>query len=187
MTVDNNNLGRFDLTEIPPAPRGVPQVEVTFDIDANGILTVSAADKGTGNENQIVIKNERGRISEDEVKRLIEEASLFEEKDALLRLRIEARNALESYAYQTRQMLYDEDKLTEQLTEQERETIEAAIEGAIEYVEEHFEDGTTEEFEEARKEMEDVVYPIISRVYGAAAEGYGEEEEEFDFDGFGDL
>lgn len=92
MTKDNNVLGKFELTGIPPAPRGVPQIEVAFELDANGILKVSAADKGTGKSESITIKNDKGRLSQEEIDRMVEEAEKFAEEDKLQKEKIDARN-----------------------------------------------------------------------------------------------
>ena len=100
MTKDNNLLGKFELSGIPPAPRGVPQIEVTFDIDANGILNVSAVDKSTGRENKITITNDKGRLNKDQIEKMVQEAEKFKAEDEAQRDRVAAKNALESYAYQ---------------------------------------------------------------------------------------
>ena len=100
MTAQNNLLGKFELTGIPPAPRGVPQIEVTFDIDANGILNVSAVDSSTGKENKITITNDKGRLSKEEIERMVSEAEKYKEEDEKQRDRVTAKNNLESYAYQ---------------------------------------------------------------------------------------
>jgi len=105
MTKDNNLLGKFELTGIPPAPRGVPQIEVTFEIDANGIMKVSAADKGTGKSESITITNDKGRLSKEEIDRMVEEAEQFAEDDKIQRERIEARNQLENFAYTIRNQI----------------------------------------------------------------------------------
>ena len=99
MTKDNHLLGKFDITGIPPAPRGVPQIEVTFEIDANGIMVVSAEDKGTGNKEKITITNDNNRLSPEDIERMINDAEKFAEEDAALKGKVEARNELESYAY----------------------------------------------------------------------------------------
>ena len=99
MTKDNNLLGKFDLTGIPPAPRGVPQVEVTFDIDANGILNVSAVDKSTGKENKITITNDKGRLSKEDIERMVQDADKYKEEDDIQREKVAAKNSLESYTY----------------------------------------------------------------------------------------
>ena len=111
MTKDNRRLGNFELTGIAPAPRGVPQIEVTFQIDANGILSVSAKDKGTGKEQQITINADRGSLSEDEIDRMVEEAEQFAQEDAMVKERIDAKNGLESYLYNLRNTLNDDELL----------------------------------------------------------------------------
>eukprot|EP00768_Dysnectes_brevis_P001332 gnl/Dysnectes_brevis/132_a155_7502.p1 GENE.gnl/Dysnectes_brevis/132_a155_7502~~gnl/Dysnectes_brevis/132_a155_7502.p1 ORF type:complete len:642 (+),score=313.74 gnl/Dysnectes_brevis/132_a155_7502:76-2001(+) len=164
-TKDNNLLGTFDLTEIPAAPRGTPQIEVSFELDANGILTVTASDKGTGNENQIVIKNERGRLSDDDIERLIFEAEQFEEEDRLARQRVESRNTLEQNAYSMRNQVDEDGTLGDKVTEEEREAVQAACAAAIEFVEEYGDEATLEELEEEIKTLEKVFHPIAARIY----------------------
>lgn len=111
MTKDNHLLGKFDLTGIPPAPRGIPQIEVTFEIDANGILQVSAEDKGTGNREKIVITNDQNRLTPEDIDRMIKDAEKFADDDKKLKERVEARNELESYAYSLKNQLQDKEKL----------------------------------------------------------------------------
>ena len=106
MTKDNHLLGKFDLTGIPPAPRGVPQIEVTFEIDVNGILRVSAEDKGTGNKNNIVINNDQNRLSPEDIDRMINDAEKFAEEDKKVKERVEARNELEGYAYSLKNQVH---------------------------------------------------------------------------------
>merc|ERR1712184_133465 len=118
MTKDNNLLGKFELAGIPPAPRGVPQIEVTFDIDANGILNVSAADKSTGKENKITITNDKGRLSQEEIERMVQEAEKYKAEDDANKNRIEAKNELESYAFQMKQTVED-DKVKDKISEDE--------------------------------------------------------------------
>merc|ERR1711937_406162 len=110
MTKDNHLLGQFELTGIPPAPRGVPQIEVTFEVDANGILQVSAEDKGTGKAEKITITAEKGRLSDEEIERMVEEAETFAEEDKITKERVSKRNALESYAYSLKNSLNDDEK-----------------------------------------------------------------------------
>merc|ERR1711903_57076 len=109
MTKDNHLLGKFELSGIPPAPRGVPQIEVTFEIDANGILQVSAEDKGTGKAEKITITAEKGRLSEEEIERMVREAEEFAEQDQAQKEKIDGRNALEGYAYNMRNQINDEE------------------------------------------------------------------------------
>merc|ERR1712227_760985 len=108
---DNHLLGKFDLTGIPPAPRGVPQIEVTFEIDANGILQVSAEDKGTGNKEKITITNDQNRLTPEDIEQMIKDAETFADEDAKLKSRVESRNELESYAYSLKNQINDKDKL----------------------------------------------------------------------------
>merc|ERR1712127_807911 len=111
MTKDNHLLGKFELTSIPPAPRGVPQIEVTFEIDANGILQVSAEDKGTGKAETITITAEKGRLSEEDIERMVREAEEFAEEDKMVKATIDARNGLESYCFSMKNTITDDDKL----------------------------------------------------------------------------
>merc|ERR1712029_337480 len=108
MTKDNHLLGQFELTGIPPAPRGTPQIEVTFEVDANGILQVSAEDKGTGKKEQITITAEKGRLSEEEIERMVKEAEMYADEDKKVKERIDAKNGLESYLYNLKNQLEDE-------------------------------------------------------------------------------
>merc|ERR1712111_292147 len=124
MTKDNHLLGKFDITGIPPAPRGVPQIEVTFEIDANGIMVVSAEDKGTGNKEKITITNDNNRLSPEDIERMINDAEKFAEEDAALKGKVEARNELESYAYSLKNQLSDKEKLGGKLDEDEQSKIE---------------------------------------------------------------
>ena len=110
MTKDNHLLGKFELTGIPPAPRGVPQIEVTFEVDANGILQVAAEDKGTGKAEKITITAEKGRLSEEEIERMVQEAEQYAEEDRKVKERIDARNGLESYLYNLKNTLEDDEK-----------------------------------------------------------------------------
>jgi len=108
MTKDNNLLGKFELTGIPPAPRGVPQIEVTFDIDANGILNVSAAEKSTGKENKITITNDKGRLSKEEIERMVNDAEKYKAEDEKQKDKISAKNSLESYCFNMKSTVEDD-------------------------------------------------------------------------------
>ena len=139
MTKDNDLLGKFDLTNIPSAPRGVPQIEVTFALDANGILKASAGDKGTGKSESITITNNKGRLSQDEIYRMIEEAEKFKEEDKATAAKIAARNGVENYAFSLKNQVRDEDGLGGKIDEDEKETILEAVREATEWLEEIWE------------------------------------------------
>jgi len=123
LTKDNNLLGKFELTDIPPAPRGVPQIEVIFELDANGILKVSASDKGTGKHESITINNDKGRLSAEEIERMVEEAEKYAEEDKAVRERIEARNSLENYLFSLKNQVKDENGLGGKIDEEDKETV----------------------------------------------------------------
>merc|ERR1711966_523865 len=128
MTKDNHLLGKFELTGLPPAPRGVPQIEVSFEVDANGILQVSAEDKGTGKAEKITITAEKGRLSQEEIDRMVQEAEEFAEEDKKVKERIDSRNSLESYLYNLKNMLDDDEKgLADKLSDSDKEEIETTI------------------------------------------------------------
>lgn len=164
-TKDNNLLGKFELTGIPPAPRGVPQIEVTFDLDANGIMNVSALEKGTGKTNQIVITNDKGRLSKEDIERMLAEAEKFKEEDEAEASRVSAKNGLESYAYSLRNTLSDP-KVDEKLEPADKETLRAEIDKVVAWLDES-QQATREEYEEHQKELEAVANPIMMKFYGA--------------------
>jgi len=162
-TKDNNLLGKFELTGIPPAPRGIPQIEVTFDIDANGILNVSAVEKGTGKTNKITITNDKGRLSKEEIERMLSEAEKYKEEDEAEAARIAAKNALESYAYSLRNTLSDE-KVGDKLDAADREKLKSATDEAVEWLDANT-TATKDEFESQQKELEAVANPIMMKFY----------------------
>ncbi|KAF3402408.1 hypothetical protein DPV78_004085 [Talaromyces pinophilus] len=168
-TKDNNLLGKFELTGIPPAPRGVPQIEVTFDMDANGIMNVSAVEKGTGKSNKIVITNDKGRLSKEEIERMLAEAEKYKAEDEAEASRIQAKNGLESYAYSLKNTL-GEGKLTIEAADKEK--LEAEIEKTISWLDSN-QTATKEEYEAQQKELESVANPIISAAYGGAGAAPG--------------
>jgi len=182
MTKDNHILGKFDLTGIPPAARGVPQLEVTFEIDVNGILRVSAEDKGTGNKEKIEIKNDANRLSPEDVERMIKDAEMFAEEDAKVAARATAKNELEQYAYSLKNQLGDDsDKgLGGKLDDEEKETINTGIEETIEWLDENGETAEADEIKEMKEKLEKIVQPIISKMYEGAEGGAGGEEAEDD-------
>jgi len=164
-TKDNNLLGKFELSGIPPAPRGVPQIEVTFDIDANGILNVSASDKTTGKSNKIVITNDKGRLSKEEIERMVNDAEKYKAEDEAAAARISAKNGLESYSYNLRNSV--EGDLKDKLEASDKETLEKAINETISWLDASAE-ASTEEYSEKQKELESVANPIMQKVYSAA-------------------
>lgn len=169
MTKDNNILGKFDLTGIPPAPRGVPQIEVTFDIDANGILNVSAADKSTGKENKITITNDKGRLSKEEIEKMVNDAEKFKQEDEQQKERIQAKNDLESYAFQMKQTVED-DKVKDKISADEVKTITDKCDDAIKWLDAN-QTAEKDEFEYQKKELEKVCTPIITKMYQGAGGG----------------
>jgi len=187
MTKDNHLLGKFELNGIPPAPRGVPQIEVTFEIDANGVLQVSAEDQGAGKTEKITITAEKGRLSEEEIERMVKEAEEFADEDAKVKEKVDKRNALEGYAYNLRNTLNDEEKgVADKISEEDKETLEEAVKETLDWLDEN-DDAEVEEFEEKQKELEGIANPIMSKVYqqgGAGGEGddFDDEDEDFDFD-----
>jgi len=186
MTKDNHLLGKFELTGIPPAPRGVPQIDVTFEIDANGILQVSAEDKGTGKSEKITITAEKGRLSDEEIQEMVREAEEFAEEDKIVKERIDARNGLEGYAYNLKNTLSDEEKgLKGKLTEDDAEEIENAIQEVLDWLDEN-QEADKEEYDEKQKELEGVANPIMQKVYQQAGGGGGGDDEDFDADEFDD-
>jgi len=177
MTKDNHQLGKFDLTNLPPAPRGVPQIEVTFEIDANGILQVSAEDKGTGNKEKITITNDQNRLTPEDIERMINDAEKFADEDAKLKGRVEARNELESYAYSLKNQIGDKEKLGGKLSDEEKEKIEEIVNEKISWLEEN-QEADADELKAQKKEMEDIIQPIIAKLYQGAGGAPGEGEEE---------
>jgi heat shock protein 1/8 len=170
-TKDNNLLGKFELTGIPPAPRGVPQIEVTFDVDANGIMNVSALEKGTGKSNKIVITNDKGRLSKEDIERMLAEAEKYKAEDEAEASRISAKNGLESYAYSLKNTLSDS-KVDEKLDAGDKEKLKAEIDKTVSWLDES-QQATKEEYEEHQKELEAVANPIMMKFYGAGGEGAG--------------
>ncbi|KAG0707143.1 heat shock protein 70 family [Suillus ampliporus] len=177
LTKDNNHLGKFELSSIPPAPRGVPQIEVTFEIDANGIMKVSAADKGTGKSESITITNEKGRLSKEDIERMVREAEDFASEDEFNRKRIESLNALSSFVYGLKSQLGDQTGLGGKIDDDDKKTILAAIKEATEWIDDNGQSATTEDFEEKLSEIQSVVSPITSKLY---SEGGGASEPEDD-------
>jgi len=166
MTKDNHLLGKFDLTGIPPAPRGVPQIEVTFDIDANGILNVSACDKSTGKQNKITITNDKGRLSKEEIERMVNDAEKFKDEDNKQKDRISAKNGLESYCFNMKTTIEDE-KVADKISEDDKKKITEKCDEAIKWLDAN-QLAEVEEFQDKQKEVEGVCNPIITKLYQSA-------------------
>merc|ERR1712130_1059928 len=163
MTKDNNMLGKFDLTGIPPAPRGVPQIEVTFDVDANGILNVSACDKSTGKQNKITITNDKGRLSKEDIEKMVNDAEKYKADDDKQKERISAKNGLESYCFNMKSTL-DEEKLKEKISGADRTTITNACDKALSWLDSN-QLAEVDEFQDKQREVDAVCNPIISKLY----------------------
>jgi len=186
MTKDNVLLGKFELTGIPPAPRGVPQIEVTFEIDSNGILNVQAQDKGTGKSEKITITADKGRLSEEEIERMLKEEEEHREQDKIIRETIEARNGLEGFAYNLKNQINDEEKLGGKIGEEDKETLEKKIKEVLEWLDENKE-ADKDAFDEKRKELESVSNPIVSKLYQAAGGPPGGAQGEGDYTSEDDM
>jgi heat shock protein 5 len=183
LTKDNHNLGKFDMNGIPPAPKGVPQIEVTFEIDENSILTVSAADKGTGKKEQITITNDKGRLSKEEIERMIADSEKFAEEDKAIKEKIDSRNSFENYIYQMKSSIEDKDKLAEKISDEDKSAIKDALTDAQDWLNAN-QDAEKDEFEDKLKELQSTCDPIVAKVYqasgGQGGAGGAEEEEEYD-------
>jgi endoplasmic reticulum chaperone BiP len=182
MTKDNHLLGTFELRGIPPAPRGVPQIEVTFEVDANGILQVSAEEKGTGKSEKVTITSEKGRLSKEEIDRMIREAEEFAEEDRKVKERVDARNGLESYLYNLKNTLDDDEKgLADNLKPSDKKELHDVIDEILDWM-----DGNPEadkdDFDAKLKEVEQVANPIMRNLYSqGGGGGAGSEEDTGDF------
>jgi len=187
MTKDNHPLGKFELTGIPPAPRGVPQIEVTFAVDANSILNVQAEEKGTGKKEQIVITAEKGRLSEEEIERMVQEAEENAEADKILKERIDLKNSFEGLLYSTKASLNDEDKgVREKLTEDQVEELENAISENIDWLDEN-QEADLDELKEKKEEFEQLVQPIMASLYQQGGAGGDDDFDDDDFDDHDEL
>lgn len=164
MTKDNHLLGKFDLNGIPPAPRGVPQIEVTFEIDVNGILRVSAEDKGTGKKEKITISNDQNRLSPEDIERMVNDAEKFADEDKKVKDQVDAKNEFESYAYSLKNQIGDKEKMGGKLSEEDKATIEKAVDAAIAWLDSH-KDASVDELKAEKKKLEDEVTPIVSKLY----------------------
>lgn len=175
-TRDNNLLGKFELSGIPPAPRGVPQITVCFDIDANGILNVSAEDKTAGLKNKITITNDKGRLTQEEIEKMVQDAEKYKSEDEEHQKKVEAKNALENYAYNMRNTIRD-DNVASKLDSGDKKKIEDAVESAVQWLDAN-QLAEIDEFQDKMKELEGICNPIISRMYqGGGAPAGGDDDE----------
>lgn len=165
MTKTNRLLGQFELSGIPPAPRGVPQIEVTLDVDANGILSISASDKGTGKKETITITSEKGRLSEEEIEKMVAEAEEYAEQDAMEREKVEARNQLEGYLYNLKNSVTE--NLEQILGEEDKETLMKTVDDALVWLEDT-PAAEKEDYDNKQKEVEGVANPILKKAYESA-------------------
>merc|ERR1712137_130928 len=163
MTKDNHLLGKFNLEGIPPAPRGTPQIEVTFDIDANGILNVQAMDKASGKQEKITITNDKGRLTKEEIEKMVNDAEKFKAEDELIKKKVEAKNSFENYCFQMKNTLQEE-KLKEVFTDEEKTTVEEASKEGLQWLEGN-QDADADAIEGKQKELEAKFNPIMMRVY----------------------
>jgi len=180
MTKDNHLLGTFELSGIPPMPRGQPQIEVTFDIDANGILTVKAEEKSTKKVEEVTIASDKGRLSKEEIDRMIKIAEEMADDDKKARDRVQARNALENLVYSVKNQLSD-DKLglKDKLSEDDLTAVQEAVKDTAEWLDSNL-TAETEEYEEKKKDFEGIIHPIFGKLQGAApggGPGGGEDDE----------
>jgi L1 cell adhesion molecule like protein len=163
-------LGKFELAGIPPAPRGVPQIEVSFDVDANGILNVNAADKTTGKSSKITITNDKGRLSKEEIERMLAEAEKYKAEDEEAAARVTAKNGLESYAYSLKNTISEN---ADKFEASDKETLESKVDEVIKAMD-SMESASKEEFESLQKELEGVANPIMTKFYSQSGAPSGQ-------------
>merc|ERR1712078_63059 len=167
MTKDNHKLGEFHLDGIAPAPRGVPQIEVSFDLDANGVMNVSAKDKAGGGENTITIKNDKGRLSESDIERMVAEAEQYAAEDNAMKAKVESKNQLEHYVYSMRNSVSE---LQGKLDPTDREIVDKAVADAAAWLDANG-DASKDEFDAKKTELEGVCNPIMMKLYGDQGNG----------------
>lgn len=165
-TKDNNLLGTFELTGIPPQPRGVPRIEVTLDVDANGILNVTAEDKGTGKKNAITITADKGRLSKEDIDQMLKDAEKFKEEDQKNRDRVESKNKLESFLFNMKSSVLNNSEI--KLAEEDKKTVMTAVDDGIKWLE-NSEQASKDEYDSKFEEISGIVNPIISKMYGGAS------------------
>jgi len=176
MTKDNHLLGTFDLTGIPPAPRGTPQIEVTFSVNADGMLEVNAKDKGSAREEKIVITNDNNRLTPEDIERMLNEAEKWADQDKEQKEKIDAKNELEQYCYTLKRQLDDKEQLGGKISDEDKEKITEIVNEKLEWLREN-EEGSAEEFKASKKNIEDIAQPIIAALYQKDNGGKSSEEE----------
>ena len=179
---DNHQLGKFDLTGIPPAARGVPQIEVTFEIDENSILTVTGVEKGVGKSETISITNDKGRLTKEEIEQMIADAEKFADEDKAVKERIDAKHAFQNYIYTMRNTIEDKDKLAEKLSEDDKSTIQDGLTEAEDWLNSNGEDADKDAIEEQMKELQSICDPIIATVYNSQGSQYGTDDDDEEFE-----
>ena len=180
MVKDNHQLGKFDLTGIPPAARGVPQIEVTFEIDENSILTVTGVEKGIGKSETISITNDKGRLTKEEIEQMIADADKYAAEDKVIKERIDAKHALQNYIYTMRNTIEDKDKLADKLSEDDKSTIQDAITEKEDWLNAN-DEAEKDAIEEQMKELQSVCDPIIASIYNSQGfQGDDDDDEEFE-------
>merc|ERR1711937_497078 len=183
MTRDNHLLGKFDLNGIPPAPRGVPQIEVTFDVDANGILNVSAVEKGSGKAEKITITNDKGRLSNEEIEKMLNDAERFKDEDDKQKERITVKNSLESYIFNLKSSL-DTEEVKSKLASDELSSAQSALDAALKWLDAN-QLAEKEEFDDKQKELETMSRPLMTKIYGQAGQSCGPQQQEKSHSGAG--
>merc|ERR1711862_890616 len=174
LTKSNRLLGQFELSGIAPAPRGMPQIEVSFDVDANGILSVSAHDKATGKIQSITITSEKGRLSDDDIQRMVNESEEYADQDKKEKELIESRNNLESYLYNLRNSLTSSPEMKEKMNSNDYDMLEKSINDALIWLEDNPSSLTKEEYDNKQKEIEGIANPILQNVYQQQSQSSGE-------------
>ena len=173
LTEHNNMLGNFQLEDIPPAPRGVPQIEVSFDVDANGIMNIEACEKGTGKKNNITISNDKGRLTAEDIEGMVQEAEKYKEEDEKIQEKIESKNKLEAFVYQVKSTISDE-KVTDKIESDDLTTINTVLNDVESWL--NVEDHETEDYEKKYIEINNKVSPIMTKLHqGGGVPGMGAE------------
>ncbi|EKX41604.1 heat shock protein 70, ER luminal [Guillardia theta CCMP2712] len=187
MVRDCHKLGQFDITGIPPAPRGTPQIDVTFEIDANGILVVSAIEKGTGKQEKITIKNDKGRLSEEQIDKMVKEAEAYAEQDKKIREKIQAKTSYEAYLANIRSTIDDKERVAGKLSDEDMEAVEDALKQGNKWLRQEGNTAEADEIQDHQKHIEKIVNPIFAKLYGAAGGRRASEDEDLSMDDHGEL